>query len=144
MEFNEAIGSGDLKAPYLAQLHQAEHILDTLLYNVYFTHARLPDDKPLPYGHVDRRGYWGDMFKTASFGSLLWLVPTMPNTRETWDFAQQTATEAVRRWIKPTIATGFVIEAGKLSVDDMYLHTMATLPNGKPYENVREIRTNAL
>lgn len=143
IQHNVQIGSGDLAPPFLAQLHRPEFALETLVYTVLMTNARISDDEQERYKLATAGGYWGDMFESESFGSLLWTLKRALNTPETWERARGYAANSLRRWIGTDIVRTFLVEAGRASSDALYLRIIATLPDGKTHEILKEVPVNA-
>ncbi|HEA0252702.1 TPA: phage GP46 family protein [Salmonella enterica] len=64
-----------------------------------FTDRRALDSDDIPGGDTDRRGWWGDSFRTRPIGSRLWLLSREKTLQSVLDRAADYALEALL-WLK--------------------------------------------
>ncbi|HDS8578266.1 TPA: phage GP46 family protein [Klebsiella variicola] len=95
-----------------------------------FTDRRALDSDEIPGGDTDRRGWWGDSFRTRPIGSRLWLLSREKTLQSVLDRAAEYALEALL-WMKEAQCVKKISVASSHPVAGwLQLDIELTLPDG--------------
>lgn len=88
--------------------------LETAVILSLFTDRRAESTDPLPDGHVDRRGWWGDVFPAVPgdrIGSRLWLLGRETQRPAVLERAEGYAREALQWLLDDRVAAAVTVTA---------------------------------
>ncbi|HAX5206070.1 TPA: hypothetical protein JZG45_000809 [Escherichia coli] len=95
-----------------------------------FTDRRAMDSDELPDGTEDRRGWWGDSFRTRPVGSRLWLLNREKSLQSVVSRVQAYADEALEWMVTDGAATAVTCTASRTGDSTLSLSVQITLPDG--------------
>lgn len=105
--------------------------LTTLVLIALFTDARAQPYDRLPDGSVDARGWPGDSFAEAAWGSRLWLLDREKLTIEVRNRAVSYAMEALKPLQQAGYVRGFRVTGAIPRPFTLALHVALTRPDGQ-------------
>ena len=126
--WNNNTGRGDINVSS-AGLRQDDG-LETMVLQVLFTDARAAVADTLPDGSADRRGWPGDTFADADWGSKLWLLERSKLTTDVKNKAVTYAQTALERHLKPDYAKKIAVTGSIPQFQLLQLNIDITRPDG--------------
>lgn len=110
----------------------ADVSVNTAILLSYFTDRRAEPGDELPDNSGDRRGWWGDSYRTDLIGSRLWLLSREKNLPDVLNRAAAYARESVQWMIKDGLVSKITVTASSPEKHILKLDTDVVLPDGTP------------
>ncbi|EGW6888292.1 hypothetical protein JGU32_002946 [Salmonella enterica] len=121
-------GSGDIAQDGIDML--TDNSLTTEVVISLFTDRRAQDSDELPGNDGDRRGWWGDSYRSRPIGSRLWLLSREKTLPSVLERAADYALEALQ-WLKDAgRVTRIAVGASQPVSGTLQLDITLTLPDG--------------
>jgi len=138
--YNAATFTGDIAPLTTAVIPEPENPLQTLIYTVLFTNARVALEEALQAGldGSELGGHWADMFYEQSFGSKLWLLKAAKNIPVTHERARLFADAALKQFIPTQYARSFTVSTSRKSKTAMNIVVTALLNDGSEFTQTEE------
>lgn len=108
--------------------------LETAIVASLFTDRRALPSDPLPAGHEDLRGWWGDVVPAAEgdqTGSRLWLLAREKRTADVLNRAREYTREALQWLLDDGVATRLEVDVEYINSDWLALLVGVYQPDGQ-------------
>ncbi|EAO1206227.1 hypothetical protein EX075_13765 [Salmonella enterica] len=121
-------GRGDIAQDGIDML--TDDSLTTEVIISLFTDRRALDSDDIPDGTADKRGWWGDSYRSRPIGSRLWLLSREKTLQSATEKAATYALEALQ-WLKNAgRVTRIAVAASRIGDNTLLLEPSLTLPDG--------------
>ena len=106
--------------------------IETAVIISLFTDRQAEPGDIIPDGTADRRGYWGDGWRTRPIGSRLWLLSREKNMNSVIVRAETYAAEALQWLLDDGLAGAVSVHASAPAKSVLMLVINIDLPDGSP------------